>query len=293
MAFCKYCGKQIEEGQVCSCQQTAQPQAQPTYAAPAQPQAPAAPSAAGKMFKMIWEHTKGSFKNPFDAAKAYYQNGTFGTTGIIVGILALVYMIASVFRLIPMGHYGDFEHVKVDGAMVAKTIFFPLVYLIVMLLAVFVMGYVISMMNKKEFNLKKTFNLVGAVSIPIICALILQLFVNFIEVEALKLIFGIGITIFTFIALIQGLLVLKDEVTEGKSFLLQMIVGIIILSVFSILIGLLMRTSFTYFNFPSPINLQSWTINSTPKVKGVSSVKDLGNMSDMSGLSDMFSKFGF
>ena len=69
MAFCPKCGKQLADGEICSCQ-TVQPQQQ----APVQPQAPVhqkAPAQTPEFIKAILELFKGLFKKPADAVKNF------------------------------------------------------------------------------------------------------------------------------------------------------------------------------------------------------------------------------
>lgn len=82
--FCKYCGTQLEDGQVCSCPQAqfdaAQPQPQaapqsesvpqPESAPQAAPQAPAAPSPIGAAFKNLLPFCKAYLRSPAEATRA-------------------------------------------------------------------------------------------------------------------------------------------------------------------------------------------------------------------------------
>ena len=61
--FCMYCGKAIEEGAACDCQQPAQ---QPVYQQPVQA-APAKLSPIGEAFKNMWPFIKSYFTNPKEA----------------------------------------------------------------------------------------------------------------------------------------------------------------------------------------------------------------------------------
>lgn len=101
MAFCKFCGSQLEEGQVCSCPQaqaeaatvkTAEPApaAQPTAAPAAAPAAAAQPSQFGLVMKRFWELVCQFFKQPSKAIRtAVAERQTIPAT-ILVAIRVLL-----------------------------------------------------------------------------------------------------------------------------------------------------------------------------------------------------------
>ena len=110
MSFCKYCGKELAEGQLCDCEKAvaareaeAAAAAAPVNPAPeAAPQAQAAPQtainaetvaavkgAAGNAFKVAL----GVLKRPTSGVREYVKEGTWLSSGILLGINALVYAI--------------------------------------------------------------------------------------------------------------------------------------------------------------------------------------------------------
>lgn len=99
MTFCKYCGKQLADGEVCTCPgaaaEAASYQAAPApgaayYAAPA---APKAPGAFGNMMKDIWNTFLNLFKKPVTAAADFIRNSNKNHAFLIFGIQAIIVTI--------------------------------------------------------------------------------------------------------------------------------------------------------------------------------------------------------
>lgn len=112
MSFCPMCGKQLQEGEVCTCQNRSgaaqgaysQPQGAYSQSQTAQPQGmytqPQGTSNTMPEFVSdIIELVKGFIKKPADATKEYVNKGDFASSGIIVAICAVVSMFV---RLIVM-----------------------------------------------------------------------------------------------------------------------------------------------------------------------------------------------
>lgn len=119
MAFCKYCGKQLADGEVCSCtaaapQAAPQPAPQAEYQAAPQPApqveyqaapqpgpgatyyappAPQAPNAFGTAMKAVWQLFLNLFKKPVSATGEFLRNGDLLPTYIIIGIQAILVSI--------------------------------------------------------------------------------------------------------------------------------------------------------------------------------------------------------
>ena len=112
MSFCKYCGKELAEGQLCDCEKAVAAREAEAAAAAAPvnpaPEAPAAaPSqaapqtainaetvaavkgAAGNAFKVAL----GVLKRPTSGVREYVKEGTWLSSGILLGVNALVYAI--------------------------------------------------------------------------------------------------------------------------------------------------------------------------------------------------------
>ena len=118
MAFCTICGKQLADGEVCTCQQNnAQsvpqgniPQGMP-YAG-AQQNGYSAPYGAsqqggqsssvdmGGAFKKAIDHIKNTIKKPITAAEEYYENGTIPSSAVLIGILTVAYVLATILNLV-------------------------------------------------------------------------------------------------------------------------------------------------------------------------------------------------
>lgn len=116
MAFCTKCGRQLQDGEVCNCQQTATPvtpinpapqagQSQAAFTQPAgQPQAgftqaagqpqtaaaPAQPNPAANIFKEIMQTALGLLKTPVETTASATQKASFPVAGVIIAIVALV-----------------------------------------------------------------------------------------------------------------------------------------------------------------------------------------------------------
>lgn len=113
MGFCTKCGRQLADGEVCTCQQTVQPQINPAAAQQAAPQpqinpqgAPqmnVAPKKAGSNSSFIGELGalfKGLIKKPVDAVSEYVEKSSIMTSAILVAVLAFLSAIAQLFYMI-------------------------------------------------------------------------------------------------------------------------------------------------------------------------------------------------
>ena len=123
MKFCKFCGKQLADDEVCSCQEGKTSQT----------------AIKESPITQIVNLVKGTLDKPESAAKNFYYKGSIAATGILVGVLTLTFILATLFNMI---HASVVYHKYLDGAfvsgeMVVKVIFFPIVYIIVMAIAYF------------------------------------------------------------------------------------------------------------------------------------------------------------
>lgn len=128
MSFCTKCGRQLADGEVCTCQQTVQPQINP--AASQQPQQPqvnpmsaqqpqaapqpqfnsqgaqqmnAVPKKATSNPSFISELTelfKGLIKKPVEAVSGYVEKSSIATSAVLVGVLAVLSAVAQLFYMI-------------------------------------------------------------------------------------------------------------------------------------------------------------------------------------------------
>ena len=110
MAFCNYCGKQLADGEVCSCttaaaaapqpaapqpvpQPVPQPTPQPAPAGAYYPPTTPAPKSSfyfGGIMKDCWNLFLNLFKKPVTAVSEFIQNGTRNHAFIMIGLQAIV-----------------------------------------------------------------------------------------------------------------------------------------------------------------------------------------------------------
>lgn len=131
MTFCTYCGKQLQDGEICTCQQNnaaqqtapqnsapqeaapqpqadayAQPQPQVTYAQPQSQAEPKNKADVGGGFKAIIELFKKTIKTPFEAAEEFYRKSDFVASIIAIAMVAGLYMIATMLNFVAVcSHY--------------------------------------------------------------------------------------------------------------------------------------------------------------------------------------------
>lgn len=88
--FCKYCGSQIPDGQVCSCPAAQAAQAQQNFQAPQAPQmAPAQPNAVGIFFKKLWSLICSLFKTPATTSQQFVHVCDTNLALALIGIHSL------------------------------------------------------------------------------------------------------------------------------------------------------------------------------------------------------------
>ncbi|HIS32635.1 MAG TPA: hypothetical protein IAB44_13995 [Candidatus Limivivens intestinipullorum] len=96
MAFCKYCGRKLEEGETCSCQGQAAPASQPAFQ-------------GGQLALTVWANFLHIWKSPAENGQDYVQNGGLLTAamlllfhGICSGLFAVL-CIGKINGLIGLG----------------------------------------------------------------------------------------------------------------------------------------------------------------------------------------------
>lgn len=119
--FCKYCGKEVPDGQVCSCGGGAPQQAAPQQAAPAAPVATAAPAApaASSVVSDTLKAMPAAFKtllgNTVGAGQTLNTSVVFGIGGLLANILTWVLVVAglinSLVEAFSMGGLADKDDV--------------------------------------------------------------------------------------------------------------------------------------------------------------------------------------
>lgn len=304
MAFCTICGKQLADGEVCTCQQNnAQsvpqgsiPQGMPYTGAPQQgspytaaygaPQQEAPKSSVdmGGAFKKAIDHIKNTVKKPITAAEEYYENGTIPSSAVLIGILTIAYVFATVLNLIskifyalsyykksvkiyykPNGlTYGEYLDLKkitrwdilndysINVGTIFQSIFFPIIYIVLMGATVFGLFYLIdAVVLKKKTDVNKIASLCGAVSVPLIGAIAVKILYNFIHVGALRgFFFPIFIVCMSVLTAIQGFTILSKEIKDRKQLVISLAILVAGLVTVEYLIGLFLYKSTTFFALP-------------------------------------------
>ncbi|MCY1712685.1 hypothetical protein [Caproiciproducens galactitolivorans] len=97
--FCVYCGRPLQEGEVCTCKnQAARQMTPPSTPAPdttpsAAQSAPVTPGAAQVYIKHIWELIKKSFQAPSSMLRSFAASGDSKTAFGLIGIRALAFAL--------------------------------------------------------------------------------------------------------------------------------------------------------------------------------------------------------
>lgn len=292
MTFCTYCGRQLADGEVCNCQQNAAPQNNvPQGMTYAQPQVAPAPQPAPKKpagdnpFKQVISHIVNTFKKPLDAAEEYYEKGTMVSSGILVGILAVIYVISQFVYLLTriiyrfasykkmckieyklLGiSYNDYlrlndktrwdilKGIGIKGYTFVQSFFFPIIYIVLMAAVVIGIYYVVNaVVLKEKANINKIMNLMGATVVPLYGAFIFTVINRFFHVGFLNsVLFPIAATCCGFLTLIQGLIILYKDINDRKKFLLTLAIyvgGLMIADY--VIYYLILRHCNGFFYFP-------------------------------------------
>lgn len=229
MSFCPLCGKELAEGETCTCSSN-KPEAVNVE----------------KEFVNVWDHVKMSFTNPIQAAKEYFHNGTMVSTGILLAILLVISMLAS---FLSYAWYGRYDFLK--AGLVLKSIFFPVIYMLVMCVATVVTAFIADIILKREFKLDKVVAICGAVTVPLMVSALAGLVNIYITVSVFRFVFNTIATVAQFVALVQGLACLDEMVEDKKRLFLGLIISVALLCLFRYLISLPLSgyTGFVYLPF--------------------------------------------
>ena len=96
--YCIYCGKQLEEGQICGCQQQGMSQMQNNYP-PTQQKVTYSPS----IFSVVLNFFKHIILHPFDAMDILLESNSYIPGGIVI---ALQVLLSSFFAIISINNAG-------------------------------------------------------------------------------------------------------------------------------------------------------------------------------------------
>lgn len=242
MGFCTFCGKEVAEGEVCSCQQAAaqtavpQPEVTAQAYAPQEAVAPKRVKSGEGVIAPIVDYAKATIESPLDAATTYYKTATQKSAITSIVCLAIAYVLTSVFNLLgsalhvlavakraakPMlklsgVKYGDFLKLSgtsradilrasgIKGSTWVQSVFFPIAYMI--LVGAVVVGLIILVnkliVKKNKVDFQNVIKFFGAVSLPIATCLCVKFIIGFVHVA------GVNNTIFSALSIIALLVAL-------------------------------------------------------------------------------------
>lgn len=286
MTFCTYCGKQLQDGEICTCQQNAaagqpdtqnasvqeeapQPQAD-TYA---QPQTePKNKADVGGGFKAVLELFKKTFKTPFEAAEDFYRKSDLVASIIAIAMVAGLYMIATMlnfvavsshylrvagwnssYKLLGYSKWDILKMVDISGVDLVQSVFFPIIWVAVMTGAIIGLSILVNkVILKKSINIKGTLALCASVSVPLMAALAIKIISNFIFVDAFSnMVFPIITVCLGFLTLLQGLNIISKEIQNRNKLLIVLAIGVAGLIIANYLLNVLvMNHCQTTFSFP-------------------------------------------
>lgn len=216
MAFCKYCGKQLNEGEVCDCEASKNAAA----TAPVTPVA-AAPvkSAAGASFGNMVIDALGVLKSPVTKGAEFASGKNLICSLILIGAQALITgLFTLLVSLRALGADGD-------GFNFVASFFLPLLFSLIFsgLFILIVFGAL--KIAKADCDIKQCVDIVGVKALFTVCATVVSLIVGLISPGA-----GIGLFFicgFALIALIYGISV-KKFAPEDNKFVFAFLCGVII-----------------------------------------------------------------
>lgn len=208
--FCTKCGKKLEEGEVCNCQETSEVLEDVTAAQPITPTVGA--------FDYFGSILKGSFTNPVSTIKNYNTDSNLIISIIFMAVCSLasglfVYclmnslssMLAGLFSGFSMLSTSSLSGLNVDFAPVFfKSFFFVAIYFVTLAGMITLMGKVIF---KADTNFKKILTAVGLSSVIMICALILGAIFSYVK-------FGLAF-VFLIVGVIFGIIYLAFATSES------------------------------------------------------------------------------
>lgn len=206
--FCTKCGKKLEEGEVCNCQETSEVLEDVTAAQPITPTVGA--------FDDFGSILKGSFTNPVSTIKNYNTDSNLIISIIFMAVCSLasgLFVYCLMNSLSSMLSTSSLSGLNVDFAPVFfKSFFFVAIYFVTLAGMITLMGKVIF---KADTNFKKILTAVGLSSVIMICALILGAIFSYVKF-GLAFVFLIVGVIFSIIYLAfatsESLNVTKDKV---------------------------------------------------------------------------------
>lgn len=199
MAFCKYCGKELEAEQLCDCEQAvasrmAKEQPTETEASQLQEQNKNNGKAFSDKAKEIWTTFYGVVKHPKTAGTSFVNDGHYqdaivfiALQAVLSGFFALM-IIRKINSLIALGG-GYLDSIKFSGA---RAFFVTILFSLILSAALIVIYWGILKLLKIKADMKVPLKLIAVRSIGIIPFILIS-YVGF----ALNIPFGIIVFIFS------------------------------------------------------------------------------------------------
>lgn len=206
MAFCRYCGRKLEDGEVCNCRDAAAPagewNGQPVSPTPEQTVAQASPvpeqtvaqvypapeqtagegtqqtKTQGHLFAPILKLVKSLPKDPLGAPVEFYHEASIPASVILLAMLAFTYTITVFLNMGVHGIYsaatGWYQYYFTVG-QVFMSLFFPTNYLFIMLCALIGVSVLVAKgFAKGTWSIKNAFAGIASISVPLFGAYILR-----------------------------------------------------------------------------------------------------------------------
>lgn len=225
------------------------------------------------MVSPIIDNIKDTIKNPIDAADNYYKNATVKTSVISVAALAIMYILTSIFNMLGstlhvlaqykkiykasgaklMGmSYSEYleaygmsrgeilRNSGITGGTWVQSVFFPIVYMILMGVVVVGIVYLVNalLVKKQKIELINILKFVGAVSFPIMAALAVRFIAGFVHVSGLSNTLFNGLYVSALVvALIQSFELIKGMISDKKNYVFAMCIAVFGIVVMDYVIG--------------------------------------------------------
>ena len=226
--FCIYCGKKLEENEVCDCQKTT------------------ITSQKENLMTNLLEVFKGLFVKPMDILKKYTNSNSFGLGLILIGIFAVV---TSLFALsvannayslimssIGISNYSVLNYGLSSVDVPYLKIFFTT--LVVVIILVFIYTGLLYLVNavifKGDKDYKKTFSMYAINTAILSVALFVSTIFMFVHVTIGLIILFMGLLLKSVYQIKSlNLLGVKDENKHGYIYVLTIILSYIVLFIIS------------------------------------------------------------
>jgi hypothetical protein len=270
MAFCAYCGKQIADGTVCSCQQQATPNQQQGTNNQGQPQpqgyyqnvnqvygqtseqarqaSAAATQAAGQYASQagsVLNETLGHIllilKAPADAAKSFVVAANLKASCVLIliqGILSGLFSLCVVSKLntyIEMAFKGN-EDLPVSMFSSGNSFFYTLLMSVVFSIVFMLLAWAVAAISKGKTTYQQMLSVAAVRSSYLMPVAVLSILVFFIKPVYGVLLFYVAGVLMSCIALVEALRVIPEINENIKTYLITiaMIIFIVIVLYFTI-----------------------------------------------------------